>query len=96
MLAALIWTLFLASEELVLLAPEETDADTDTLLDFDGMFAVETTSDTAVDLFLDEDTLDWAQMAKAGGIDADNILHDGPSQMRDAQYQQHGPQSCRQ
>lgn len=90
MLAALIWTLFLASEELVLLAPEETDADTDTLLDFDGMFAVETTSDTAVDLFLDEDTLDWAQMAKAGGIDADNILHDGPSQMRDAQYQQQG------
>jgi hypothetical protein len=90
MLAALIWTLFLASEELVLLAPEDDETDSDALLDFDGMFAIETTSDTAVDLFFDEDTLDWAQMAKAGGIDADDILHDTPSQMRDAQQQQQG------
>ena len=88
MLAALIWTLFLASEELVLLAPEDTD--TDALLDFEGMFAVETTADTAVDLFFDEDTLDWDQMAKDGAIDADHILYDSPAQMRDAQHQQHG------
>ncbi len=40
MLAALIWTLFLASEELVLLAPEETERD-DGLLNFDGVFAAD-------------------------------------------------------
>jgi hypothetical protein len=90
MLAALIWTLFLASEELVLLAPEENETDSDALLNFDGMFAVETTSDTAVDLFFDQDTLDWAQMAKESGIDADHILHDSPAQMRDAHHQQQG------
>ena len=90
MLAALIWTLFLASEDLVLLAPEETDADDDALLNFDGMFAVDTKSDTAVDLFFDEDTLDWAHMVKDGGIDADHILYDTPAQMRDTQHQQQG------
>lgn len=90
MLAALIWTLFLASEDLVLLAPEETDADNDALLNFDGMFAVDTKSDTAVDLFFDEDTLDWAHMVKDGGIDADHILYDSPAQMRDTQHQQQG------
>lgn len=90
MLAALIWTLFLASEDLVLLAPEETDADNDALLNFDGMFAVHTKSDTAVDLFFDEDTLDWAHMVKDGGIDADHILYDSPAQMRDTQHQQQG------
>jgi hypothetical protein len=90
MLAALIWTLFLASEDLVLLAPEETDADNDALLNFDGMFVVDTKSDTAVDLFFDEDTLDWAHMVKDGGIDADHILYDSPAQMRDTQHQQQG------
>lgn len=90
MLAALIWTLFLASEDLVLLAPEETDADNDALLNFDGMFAVDTKSETAVDLFFDEDTLDWAHMVKDGGIDADHILYDSPAQMRDTQHQQQG------
>ena len=90
MLAALIWTLFLASEELVLLAPEETEADSDALLNFDGMFAVESKADTAVDLFFDEDTLDWAQTAKIAGIDADHILQDIPAQLRDTQHQQQG------
>lgn len=90
MLAALIWTLFLASEELVLLAPEETEADSDALLNFDGMFAVESKADTAVDLFFDEDTLDWAQTAKMAGIDADHILQDIPAQLRDTQHQQQG------
>ena len=87
MLAALIWTLFLASEELVLLVPDEDETDGDALLNFDGMFAVETKSDTAVDLFFDGDDLTWAQTAKDGVIGADLILHDTPGQARDAQHQ---------
>lgn len=89
MLAALIWTLFLASEELVLLAPEENE-DRDALLDFDGLFAVDNTSDTAVDLFFEETDLDWTQIAKDGSLDTDHILLDTPAQMRDAHHQQQG------
>ncbi|MCX7561851.1 hypothetical protein OS190_20000 [Sulfitobacter sp. F26204] len=41
MLAALIWTLFLASEELVMLAPEEQTGDTDDLLDFSAVISAD-------------------------------------------------------
>lgn len=91
MLAALIWTLFLASEELVLLAPEEQNEDSDALLNFDGMFAVDTASETAVDLFFETDHADWGQMLRNASIDTEHpILQDGPAQMRDAQHQQQG------
>lgn len=39
MLAALIWTLFLASEDLVMLAPEEQDPSADDLLNFEDIIA---------------------------------------------------------
>lgn len=41
MLAALIWTLFLASEELVMLAPEEHSATDDDLLDFSAVISAD-------------------------------------------------------
>ncbi|MBM1789086.1 hypothetical protein JQV71_19760, partial [Sulfitobacter geojensis] len=41
MLAALIWTLFLASEELVMLAPEEQAATDDDLLDFSAVISAD-------------------------------------------------------
>ena len=88
MLAALIWTLFLASEELVLLTGEEPETDSDTLLNFDGMFAVKSTTDTAIDLLIDETHPDWTQMVRDGTVDADHIQHDSPSQMRELQHQQ--------
>ncbi|MFP7675693.1 hypothetical protein ACG74X_20355 [Marivita sp. S0852] len=90
MLAALIWTLFLASEELVLLAPEDSDADTDRLLDFDGMFAVNKIEDTPDNLILEDDTLDWDQMVKDGSVDADTHAADQQIQMRDTLHQQQG------
>ena len=88
MLAALIWTLFLASEELVLLTAEETEADSDALLNFDGMFAVTTTTDTAIEMLFDESHPDWTQLARDASLDTDHIQHDGPVQMRDLQHQQ--------
>ena len=89
MLAALIWTLFLASEELVMVAPEEHVDGSDDLLDFtdiiaaDAEFAaLETSGDAA-------ETLNPADNFK---IDhADTIQTAGPEaqgQMRDAMGQQ--------
>lgn len=86
MLAALIWTLFLAAEELVLLAPEETEADNDALLDFEGMIAVETAETVDIDLLFQDDTLDPAHLLKESGIDTDHAAPEG--HMRDAH--QHG------
>ncbi|MDP4990786.1 MAG: hypothetical protein NWQ37_06230 [Marivita lacus] len=53
MLAALIWTLFLASEELVLLAPEKTEADLDSLLDLDGLVSLDGTQTLLTDVDVD-------------------------------------------
>lgn len=53
MLAALIWTLFLASEELVLLAPEKTEADLDSLLDLDELLSVDGTQTLLADMDID-------------------------------------------
>jgi hypothetical protein len=86
MLAALIWTLFLASEELVLLAPEETDSDA--LLDFDGMFAIETPKPATVDLIVEDDTMDFAQLVKDGTIDTHHDILDHHGQIRETQHQQ--------
>lgn len=89
MLAALIWTLFLASEELVLLAPEEPDFDDDSLLDFDGMFAVDTAEAPAEELFFDDSTVDVASLLK----DDAHEHHDAPDangQVREALLQQQG------
>lgn len=85
MLAALIWTLFLASEELVLLAPEETDSDA--LLDFDGMFAIETPKTATVDLIFEEDSMDFAQLVKDSAIDTHHDVLDH-GQGRETQHQQ--------
>src|SRR6056297_1623645 len=68
MLAALIWTLFLASEELVLLAPEEPEADNDTLLDFDGMFAVPASDKLTSDQIFAETDLELSNLVKDSEI----------------------------
>lgn len=88
MLAALIWTLFLASEELVLLTAEKTETDSDALLNFDSMLAVKTTADTAIELLFDESHPDWTQMVRDGSLDTDPIQHDSPAQMRELQHLQ--------
>lgn len=91
MLAALIWTLFLASEELVLLAPEEQALDDDALLDFDGMFAVETTEDTDMDLIFENDMVDVGSLLKASDPEAEHTTApDAQGHMREAMLQQQG------
>lgn len=89
MLAALIWTLFLASEELLLLAPEDQEFDEDALLDFEGMFAVETDDATDMDLVAEDDTVDVTHLL----ADAAEAQDDAPEihgQLREAMLQQQG------
>lgn len=91
MLAALIWTLFLASEELVLLAPEEeTDSDSDALLDFDGMFAVETARTIDIDMVFEDDTVDVSHLIRDGANASDHMASalEAHAQLREAQLQQ--------
>lgn len=91
MLAALIWTLFLASEELVLLAPEEeTDSDSDALLDFDGMFAVETARTVDIDMVFEDDTVDVSHLIRDGANASDHMASalEAHAQLREAQLQQ--------
>lgn len=90
MLAALIWTLFLASEELVLLAPEEQAFDDDALLDFDGMFAIESAEQAEVDLIFEDDTVDVASLLKHDNAEADDGTPEAHGQMREAMLQQQG------
>src|SRR6056297_127085 len=92
MLAALIWTLFLASEELVLLAPEETaDHEGDALLDFDGMFAVETSKEVDIDGLFEEDTVDFAHLSKEGyASDAEHAAPDIQGHIRETSSQHQG------
>src|SRR6056297_2604229 len=87
MLAALIWTLFLASEELVLLAPEETDAENDALLDYESLVTVETAEAVNFDLLVQDDALDLAHLHKEGAIDTDHAAPEVQGQMRDAHQQ---------
>ncbi|OSQ45281.1 hypothetical protein [Marivita geojedonensis] len=58
MLAALIWTLFLASEELVLFAPEDADNEDGVSFDFGGMFEVSSSNNADPELLLEIEPLD--------------------------------------
>lgn len=90
MLAALIWTLFLASEELVLLAPEEAETDSDALLDFEGIFAVENTGELDVDLSFEDAAVETAHLFKHADTDTDHPTAETQGQMREAMLQQQG------
>ena len=90
MLAALIWTLFLASEELVLLAPEEQAIDEDALLDFEGMFAVDPIEDAQIDIVFEDDTVDVASFLKDDVHDADHASPEAQGQLREVMLQQQG------
>lgn len=95
MLAALIWTLFLTSEELVLMPPDTADtplADDDSLLEFDGMFVVNA-ADTAIEGFLIEQNIsdfDVASLIKENTLDADQEASEAHAQMRESLVQQQG------
>lgn len=92
MLAALIWTLFLASEELVLMAPEETDVayDDDSLLNFEGMFAIEGGEQVLTGgLFEDEVTMVTTQ-PKDVDQDAMDFVPETQGQIREAALHQQG------
>ena len=88
MLAALIWTLFLASEELVMLAPEEQAATDDDLLDFSAVISAD--SDFKA-IAMDTDDADTPAVSEAmKSVDTD-VLHgsfEAQMQMRDAMGQQ--------
>ena len=86
MLAALIWTLFLASEELVMLAPDETEGDSDTLLDFEGLGPLALTESADIDLHVEDGRIDLPGPEREAGNHADADIPE--SQTRDAQ--QHG------
>lgn len=88
MLAALIWTLFLASEELVLLAPEDPETNSDALLDFDGMFAVGPVEGVDIDAVFEDEIVDFAHLLRDGDGDASPLLPEAPAQMREALHQQ--------
>lgn len=91
MLAALIWTLFLASEELVLLAPEKVElAEDDSLLNFEGMFAVEAGEQVLTGgLFEDEVTM-VTNHAKDFDQDAAEFVPETQGQIREAALHQQG------
>ena len=92
MLAALIWTLFLASEELVLLAPDvPVEDDTDALLDFDGLFAVQKADDRVADmLFGDENTPAASHVKDDAHSSAEHGTSETQIHMREALQQQQG------
>ena len=89
MLAALIWTLFLASEELVMMLPEEQPEGSDDLLDFSDIIAADTEFAA-----LETEGVEAEAMARTDGfkIDHDETIHtaaaEGQHQMRDAMGQQ--------
>ncbi|MCL3883941.1 hypothetical protein [Marivita sp. GX14005] len=91
MLAALIWTLFLASEEIVLLAPEEggQQPDSDALLDFDGLFAME---GSGIDLADPDSAIDAADGPShpRGDAHEPDQPSDFQTQVREALSQQNG------
>lgn len=88
MLAALIWTLFLASEELVMLAPEETEGDSDTLLDFEGLVPLAFTESADIDLHVEDDSIDLPAPEKEADNHPETDIPESHTQMRDTQ--QHG------
>lgn len=84
MLAALIWTLLLASEDLILAAPQDPVEDTDPLLDFEGMFVVENTSRLPKDTMLTDDSIDTANLPKDLNLVDTHLFLESQSQMREA------------
>lgn len=90
MLAALIWTLFLASEELVLLAPEDAETDLDALLDFESMGISQATDAASINLETDLSSVDFEHLVKDALPDVGNVPVDaaGPMQLRDISQQQ--------
>lgn len=89
MLAALIWTLFLASEELVMLLPEERETSSDDLLDFTDIIAADAEFAALETTGIEEN---HQQAETAFKIDHEEIIHtpapDGHGQIRDAMGQQ--------
>lgn len=94
MLAALIWTLLMASDELVLLAPEEkTLENDDALLTFDGLFTVHGPTDLHDDAALiAADTEMVANLMKDIGQETSNHLIPAEThgQIREASLHQQG------
>ena len=89
MLAALIWTLFLAAEELVMMLPEEPVEPSDDLLDFSSMISADTViTEVPADAF--EDT--QSEGAESFKIDHDETIQtaaqESQGQMRDIMGQQ--------
>lgn len=83
MLAALIWTLFLASDELVMMAPE-TPSDTDTLLDFSDIIARVAAAEV---IETEMDSFDpTAQSEVLGSEETETQVAEGP--MRETMVQQ--------
>ena len=74
MLAALIWTLFIAAEELVLLAPEEDHAhtNTDTLLNFEGMVPVRTTETAEMSIVFEDGAVDVSRLLKSDTLGSED------------------------
>lgn len=90
MLAALIWTLFLSSEELVMLAPGQSSTEGDALLDFDALTNVdEAATATAADLFLTDSPKETAQILKQEAPETEYTLT-ADGQMRETMLQQQG------
>lgn len=88
MLAALIWTLFLASEDLVLLAPDPEASD-ETLLDFDGLLTINTSDGIDTGLLFENGTLDVAHLMKDGTPESAHSVADVLNgHMREASLQQ--------
>ena len=88
MLAALIWTLFLASEELVMLTPEEQAGPRDDLLDFSDMISADVEFHD-----VETDTADFAELNRSDILnpvdtDAAHTTHEAQMHMRDVLSQQ--------
>ena len=90
MLAALIWSLFLALEDLVLLAPEGDLADDDDLLDFDRVFGQDTPEEIDLDpLFMEAPVTGNGDPLEAADTRGAVDVPDAGGQLRDV-ASQHG------
>ena len=95
MLAALIWTLFLASEDLVLMAPAAQaagtdDASDDGLLNFDGLFTVSTTDPLIEAAAFEADQAQHVLQTRDAGPDLMPLHADMPMHMREMGTSQQG------
>lgn len=88
MLAALIWTLFLASEELVMLAPDEQADAGDDLMDFSNMISADADFQSIVANTAESAELDLPETLKTVDTDAAHNSNEVHLHMRDALGQQ--------